>query len=204
MPDLPALLAFWAAFALAVVSPGPNFALMLRVGLGSGRTIALRTVLGIAVGEAIWGWLRSLASPLWPCAIPCSARPSASPAGAFLLWLAFGALRSAWRGSGGEEAAAVVSGGGFWTGLALMLLNAKAGFFWVSLTGVLLGTDLPATTVTLAVGVAVMLSLLWHGLLAVAFSGRRLTGLYRRARRGIEGVLGAALAALGIKLLAAS
>ena len=54
--DLPALLTFWAAFALALVSPGPNFALMLRIGLGSGRVTALRTTLGIAVGEAVWGF----------------------------------------------------------------------------------------------------------------------------------------------------
>ena len=39
-----ALLAFWAAFATALISPGPNFAFMLKVGLGSGRRAALRTV----------------------------------------------------------------------------------------------------------------------------------------------------------------
>ena len=49
-----------------------------------------------------------------------------------------------------------------------------------------------------------LLSLLWHGPLAVAFSGAALARLYARLRRGIEGVLGAALAALGLKLLAAS
>jgi hypothetical protein len=40
--------------------------------------------------------------------------------------------------------------------------------------------------------------------LALACSGSGLARLYARARRGIEGVLGAALAALGIRLLAAS
>ena len=40
------------------------------------------------------------------------------------------------------EAGPAPAGGGFWTGLALMLLNAKAGFFWVSFTGVLLGPDI--------------------------------------------------------------
>ena len=40
-----------------------------------------------------------------------------------------------------------------------MLLNAKAGFFWVSLTGVLLGTELAPAMTLLAVGVAVLLSL---------------------------------------------
>ena len=48
--DLAALGTFWLAFALALISPGPNFALMLRIGLAQGRGPALRTVLGIAVG----------------------------------------------------------------------------------------------------------------------------------------------------------
>src|SRR6478735_74257 len=52
---LPVLLTYWAAFGMALISPGPNFALMLKIGLGAGRPAALRTVLGIAVGEAIWG-----------------------------------------------------------------------------------------------------------------------------------------------------
>jgi threonine/homoserine/homoserine lactone efflux protein len=124
--------------------------------------------------------------------------------GAFLLWLALGCLRSAWRGGADDGPTAAPAGGGFWTGLTLMLLNAKAGFFWVSLTGVFLGTDLPAATALLAVGVSVALSLGWHGLLAFAFSDRRLTGIYRRARRGIEGVFGAVLGGLGVRLLAAS
>ena len=83
-----------------------------------------------------------------------------------------------------------------------MLLNAKAGFFWVSLTGVLLGPDIAPMTGACAVLVAVLLSLVWHGILALAFSGQRLVRLYARARRGIEGVLGAVLAALGVRLLA--
>jgi threonine efflux protein len=201
--DWPALLAFWAAFTLALISPGPNFALMLRIGLGSGRGPALRTTLGIAVGEAVWGFAALFGVAALALHYPLLGTAIRWAGGAFLLWLALGALRSAWRGSTPAGAAPAPAGGGFWTGLALMLLNAKAGFFWVSLTGVLLGTDLAPATATLAVGVAVLLSLLWHGFLAVAFSGRRLSRLYARAQRGIEGVLGAALAALGMKLLAA-
>lgn len=199
-----ALLAFWGAFALALMSPGPNFALMLRIGLGSGRAAALRTTLGIAVGEAVWGFAALFGVAALALRYPLLATAIRWAGGAFLLWLAWGALRSAWRGPGAaEEASPAAPAGGFWTGLTLMLLNAKAGFFWVSLTGVLLGTDLAAGTALLTVLVCVLLSLLWHGLLALAFSGQRVTSLYARARRGIEGVLGAALAALGIRLLAA-
>lgn len=202
--DLAALGAFWLAFALALISPGPNFALMLRIGLGAGRAAALRTTLGIAVGEAIWGFAAVLGVAALALRYPALGLAIRWAGGAFLLYLALGALRSAWRGEAGSETAALPATGGFGTGLALMLLNAKAGFFWVSLTGVLLGPAASPATGTVAVLMAVLLSLLWHTGLAFAFSGTRVTRLYRRAQRGIEALLGTALTALGLKLLAAS
>ena len=143
--DLPALLVFWAAFALALVSPGPNFALMLRIGLGSGRVTALRTTLGIAVGEAVWGFAAVFGIAALALRFPLLGTAIRLAGGCFLLWLA---VRRVALGLGRREteAGVVPAGGGFWTGLPLMLLNAKAGFFWVSLTGVLLGPDLGAAT----------------------------------------------------------
>lgn len=203
--DLMALSAFWAAFTLALISPGPNFALMLRIGMASGRHVAMRTVLGIAVGEAVWGLAAVLGVAALALRYPIVGTVIRWAGGGFLLWLAFSALRSAWRGHASDEVGDIAgAGGGFATGLALMLLNPKAGFFWVSLTGVLLGPGASLVTGVLAVAVAVLLSLLWHAALALAFSGVRITRLYARARRGIEAVLGAALGALGVKLLAAS
>jgi threonine/homoserine/homoserine lactone efflux protein len=203
--DPSALLAFWAAFTLALVSPGPNFALMLRVGLASGRPAALRTVLGIGLGEALWGFAAVFGVAALALRYPAVGTAIRWGGGAFLLWLALGALRSAWRGPVPAEAAAPASArGGFATGLALMLLNPKAGFFWVSLAGVLLGPEIGPAAGALVVAVAVLISLLWHAALALAFSGATAVRLYARARRGIEAALGAALAALGVKLLAAS
>ena len=97
MHELPALLAFWAAFALALVSPGPNFALMLRIGLASGRPVALRTVLGIAVGEAVWGCAAVFGVAALALRYPALGTAIRWGGGAFLLWLALGALRSAWQ-----------------------------------------------------------------------------------------------------------
>jgi threonine efflux protein len=206
--DPAALSTFLAAFALALVSPGPNFALMLRIGLVAGRETALRTTLGIAVGEAIWGAAALFGVAALALRYPVLGTAIRLSGGLFLLWLAFAALRSAWQGpsmaqpqAGGDGASAP---GGFGTGLALMLLNAKAGFFWVSLTGVLIGPAASPATAAVALAFAVLLSLLWHTALALAFSGTRVTALYARARRGIEAALGTALTALGLKLLAAS
>lgn len=203
--SLASLLAFWAAFALALVSPGPNFALLLRIGLVSGRRTALQTVLGIALGEAVWGVLAVVGVAALVLRYPLLGTAVRWAGGAFLLWLAFGALRSAWVGaSPAPKASPSVAQSGFTTGLLIMLLNPKAGFFWVSLTGVMLGPEIDAATAVLLVGVAVLLSFAWHTGLALAFSGGHMARLYARARRGIEAVLGLALTALGVKLLAAS
>jgi len=199
--DLSALLAFWAAFALALVSPGPNFALMLRIGLGSGRPAALRTVLGIAVGEAVWGCAAVFGVAALALRYPALGTAIRWCGGLFLLWLALGALRSACCAHPVAKADPA-NGGGFGAGLTIMLLNPKAGFFWVSITGVLLGADVAPMTGTLAVLVAVLLSLAWHTTLALAFTGTAITRLYAKTRRWIEAVLGAALAGLGLKLLA--
>jgi threonine/homoserine/homoserine lactone efflux protein len=189
---------------VGVDQPRPELRPAAPDRLSSGRAAALRTALGIIVGEAAWGFAALFGVAALALRYPVLGTAIRWAGGAFLLWLALGALRSAWRGGQVDEPKSAGAAGGFWTGLALMLLNAKAGFFWVSLTGVLLGPGLPLGTAGLAVGVAVLLSLMWHAFLALAFSGRRLTQLYARARRGIEGLLGTALAALGIKLLAAS
>ena len=201
--DLAALGTFWLAFALALMSPGPNFALMLRIGLAQGRGPAFRTVLGIGIGEAVWGCTAVLGVAALALRHPWLGTAVQVGGGAFLLWLGVGALHAAWRGGEATAAAPAAAGGGLGTGLALMLLNPKAGFFWISLTGVLLGPTAGPLTGSVAVLGAVLLSLLWHGILALAFSGRRVIRLYARARRGIEAVLGTALTALGIRLLAA-
>ena len=142
---------------MALISPGPNFALMLKIGLGSGRRAALRTVLGIAVGEAIWGLAAVFGVAALALHYPMVGTAIRWAGGLFLLRLGFGALRSAWRNTPPAAAATAVPGG-FSTGLGIMLLNPKAGFFWISLTGVLLGPGLLPSLGLLAVGVAVLLS----------------------------------------------
>ena len=50
------LAAFWAAFTLALVSPGPNFAVLLGTAMQKGRPAALKVALGMAIGETVWGF----------------------------------------------------------------------------------------------------------------------------------------------------
>jgi threonine/homoserine/homoserine lactone efflux protein len=207
MSSLPILLAFWGGFTLAVMSPGPNFAVMLSTSLRFGRPAALRLMVGIIIGEAIWGLAAVLGVAALAAHHPWIAMGLRIGGGAFLLYLAIMSVRSALRPNrpNPEAPPAPEDDGrrvGVGRGLALMLLNAKAGVFWISLTSVLLGPNYGMSVGLIAVAGAVFLSFLWHSALALAFTSAPVQRFYARIRRGLEAVLGVVLASLGIRLMA--
>ena len=126
--------------------------------------------------------------------------------GLYLLWIAAQALRAALARRAAPAAATLLPevppsiAGGLVRGLLLMLLNAKAGFFWISLAGLFLAHGSAASGIAAVAG-AVALSLAWHLTLALAFSARPVVAAYRRIQRGIEGALGLLLGGLGLRLL---
>lgn len=91
------LLGFTLVAALLTVSPGPDFAVVLRTALGSGRRAALCSALGIAAGCFVWG----LAGAVGLTAMLAASRTAYDVlrvAGAlYLMWLGIQALRSARR-----------------------------------------------------------------------------------------------------------
>ena len=202
MQDAALLFAFWAAFGLAMLSPGPNFAVLLGAALARGRPTALRLAFGMVMGEAVWG----VAAIFGVAALAAQdARVETVlriGGGLYLLYLAFLSLRSAMR-RGGEVAAPSTDsqGGGMLRGFLIMLLNAKAGVFWVSLAGLFMRADQPASLGLMAVAGAVVMSAVYHGFLAVALATGVMRRFYGRARRGIEAALGAVLGAIGIRLI---
>jgi len=206
---LPLLLAFWAAFGLALISPGPNFAVMLSTALSQGRAAAVWVALGVAIGAAAWGFAAVFGVAALAQQHPWVALALRIGGGLFLLRLAFLSLRAAWRGDhvagrtpdAGDGTASLR--GGIGRGLALMLLNAKAGVFWISLAGLFLAHGTPGVVGVVAVAGAVVLSLAWHLTLALALSAGAVVRLYRRLQRGIEAALGIILGGLGLRLLLA-
>jgi threonine/homoserine/homoserine lactone efflux protein len=206
MSDFVLLGAFWAAFALALTSPGPNFFAMMAIAFEAGRPTAIRTAIGITIGEAFWGFGAVFGVAALSQEVPELGHILNLAGGAFLIWLGIQSLRSALRRDDpgaslpGQPAAQPGMLGGILRGLGLMFLNAKAGVFWVSLASVMLagaGREFAA----LGVAGAVLMSFAWHMLLAFAFSTERISRIYRKLRRGLDFALGALLAALGIRLL---
>lgn len=210
---------------LLTVSPGPDFAVVLRTSLGSGRRSALCSALGTAAGCFVWG-LAGAAGLTAMLSASQAAYDALRVAGAlYLMWLGFQALRSARRSSKaarGTEAGAPVPEVGaacseagaalpepgpagrqsplqaFRTGLLTNVLNPKVGVVYMSLLPQFIPPDAPVVTTTLLlVAVHAVLGFVWLG--GIAFAVHRARAFFQRprVRRRMDQATGGVLLALG-------
>ncbi len=135
------------AHALAVMSPGPDLAIVTRQTLAHGRAAGLRTAMGVAAGigihisYALFGlaWAIEHYPPLLTVLRYIGAL--------LLLWIGWGALRSRPAPAGAALApAARVAARDFGMGFLTNALNVKAMLFFVALCSAVITAD---TTVTL-------------------------------------------------------
>ncbi len=199
MHEAATLLLFWGAFGLAVMSPGPNFAVLLGTATRIGRGAAVRTAIGFALGEMWWGFGSLFGVAALVAAHPWLGVVLRLAGGVFLIYLGMMSLRAAWRGSDAPRAGAAATG--VLRGIGLMALNPKAGVFRVSLTGLLIGPDTAVATTIIAVAGAVVMSLIWHVFLAVAMSSPPVLRAYARFQRGMDATLGVVLGGIGARLV---
>jgi threonine/homoserine/homoserine lactone efflux protein len=133
---LPEFLTIAVMHALAVISPGPDFAIVLRQSLRHGRTTALWTSVGIGCGLSVHItysllglglFLKNSASVLtivkWLGAV-------------YLAWIGVQALRAKPRGGDIDLVAGIpapTSRAAWTTGFLVNVLNPKAALFFLSL-----------------------------------------------------------------------
>ena len=133
---LGAVLGFVAASTLVVLLPGPDTLVVVRNLVRGGRRQAVRTVLGVLTGLALW----MLAAVIGLAAVLRASQTGYEAlkiAGAcYLLWLAYESLRgrSAPQVAGPDETPVRrgLLGAGYGAGLATNLLNPKVGVFFIA------------------------------------------------------------------------
>ncbi|GAA2669965.1 LysE family translocator [Streptomyces lunalinharesii] len=213
---LTSLIGFTVVAALLTVSPGPDFAVVLRTALGSGRRAALCAALGIAAGCFVWG-LAGAVGLTAMLAASKAAYDALRIAGAlYLVWLGVQALRSARARRGTEGATAAPDAtpdapgdggapavpGGPWRafrgGLLTNVLNPKVGVVYLSLLPQFIphGAPVVATTMLL-VTVHAVLGVLWLGGVTLAVHRARAVLQRPRVRRRLDQATGGVLVALG-------
>src|SRR5688572_15177026 len=133
---LPEFLTIVVAHALAVASPGPDFALVLRQSLAHGRRMAIWSSIGIGCGLSIHiaYCILGLGYFLKNSAVALATVKYLGAA--YLAWVGIQALRSKAPGDNLDLAAgatAPTDGAAWTTGFLVNVLNPKAALFFISL-----------------------------------------------------------------------
>ena len=188
-----------AAFFVAAASPGPATIAVATVSMSAGRASGLRFGMGLSVGLAFWGLIAAtgLGAVLQASSYALSVLKVLG--GGYLLWLAYGAARSAARN---VETTAVVAerGSGFTQGLLLNLSNPKAALAWMATLALGLGNDSGAWQVVSATSLCIALGVAIYGGYACLFSTPSAMGAYGRVRRWIDGAVAGLFALAGLGL----
>ena len=207
MIGLASYMAFLGVSLLVICTPGQDTALTIRNTLLGGRRAGVATAASVATGQAAW----TIATSAGLAVVIAASAPlflAIKIAGAaYLVYLGVRSLVSAFtRPSGaarhlpmnGEELLPTRSA--LVQGFVSNLSNAKMIAFFISLLPPFAGPH-PSFALLLALGFNFcLLTLVW--LVGYAFAVERMSRWLRfdRVRRAIDGLLGAVLVALGLRV----
>ncbi len=194
------LLNYWSEFltiavahALAVASPGPDFAVVLKQSLVHGRRTAVWTSIGIGAGISI-----HIAYSLLGIGLLLKGSVTAFTvlkyAGAtYLAWLGVQSLRSRPRG---KEAGAEIPAkcpakrAAFTTGFLTNALNPKAAMFFLALFPVAVSQDTPKL-IQLSYGLWIILyTMAWFCFVSFVFARPEVRDRFMRCGHWIDRALG--------------
>ena len=208
---------------LAVISPGPDFAMVTRIALTRGRRAGILCAIGIGSGVSVHltytliGLGVVFASNVW---VLTGLRYLGA---AYLIWLGLSALWPDIRAfstrrktlkekdvsantisdtPGADQNRNTTDHNAFWIGFACNALNPKTMLFIVSLFSQVISPDTP---IAQEIGYGIYIAachMLWFALVAAALTLPAVQARIASIKVWIERAVGLCLAGLGIKLLA--
>ncbi|MES2697435.1 MAG: LysE family translocator [Verrucomicrobiota bacterium] len=209
------------AHLLAVASPGPDFAIVLKQSLAHGRRTAIWTAIGVGtaillhVGYSLLGLgLLIKSSALWFNVVKYAGA-------AYIAWIGMQSLRAKPRseagatetgGTDGREGSDELSGpdktggerGAFATGFLTNALNPKATLFFISLFVMIVN---PLTPKLVQAGYGLWMAVAtaaWFSLVAVVFTQRDVRQKFLRHGHWIDRVLGVVFLGFAVSLVLTS
>ena len=198
------LLSFLLIFTFAIVSPGPNFIMVVNASLSASRKTALLTALGVAVGSGLFATAGMLGLMVLVRTLPYFDDIAPLVGGGYLVWLGIKMVR--YRvGVRGEQVPRAHPVGrsfsAFRAGLLTNLTNPKAWAFYLSLFTLVLSPQASGWLKTLLVALMFLISLGWYATVVVIMSQVHFRAFFDRFQNVIQGVLGLLLIGFGLRLL---
>lgn len=199
--------AFLAISVVVIATPGPDTALTIRNTIAGGRSAGLATALGVSTGQLIW----AIATSLGLVAILIASEPvfhALRMAGAaYLVYLGVQSLRSAFSKSSSPSVRSrravldLSARKAFGQGIVNDLANPKMAVFFASVLPQFApqGGSMLSSLILLGT-VFSLLTLAWLALYACAIASAGAWLNSSKVRRCIDGVAGAALVGMGVRI----
>ena len=200
------VIAFTLMALVVTLTPGLDMVLVLRQSLRGRRSVAFATAMGICVGALLWGVAAAAGLAALFVASQAAYNVLRFAGVAYLLWLGWGYLRSAWRGDGLGEIAEVAAedvgwGAAFAKGLLTDLLNPKMAVFYLTLLPLFLPVGYnPVLVGTLLAGIHALMAMAWFTVVILSSHALKRFLTHGRGARVVDGVAGTAMLAFGIGL----
>ncbi|GIU08091.1 MULTISPECIES: LysE family translocator [unclassified Shewanella] len=207
--ELQLLLSLSIIHLVALASPGPDFALVVRLATQESRAAAVASALGIAV--AILG--HTLLSLTGVSLIIQSSDKLFSIVqilgASYLAWMGLGAIKAAWLHWKDhvtlEKSAAskgISSFKGFMQGLYTNILNPKALVFFITLFSTLITPEINLATKSAAAALLFGLSFFWFSFIAVVLSKPKIQLKMKRASPFINLITGLVFVGVALMIIA--
>jgi len=200
--SLDALALILAIHAVALISPGPDFAVVTRTAIVSGRASGLWAAAGVAAAIGVYVLVCALGLTLVLAALPGLSQLLSIAGALYLAWLGIQCLRS--QGQLPEARGEAPRGKAFVTGFLTNLLNPKAMLYFGSILSQALTPALGMADTALLRGLLVGESFLWFALVATLFSSRRVLDGLRGRLQWFDRAIGVVLLALAAKVAGAA
>ena len=189
---------------LAVASPGPDFAVVVRESVTHGRRAGMFTAFGVGTAIFVHVGYSLLGIGIIVSQSIVLFNALKWLAAAYLLYIGIKALRAK-PADPAAVAASLLDGertarGAFTSGFVTNGLNPKATLFFLSLFTVVIN---PHTPLSIQAGYGVYLAVatgLWFCMVAMLFSHQRVRTGFARMGHWFDRTMGAVLVALGVKL----
>ncbi len=200
---LPSLLSLSGLMMISLISPGPDFAMVVKNSLVYSRKTALLTALGIALGVLVHVTYILLGLGILITQTPWLLFSIKCLGAGYLLYIGFKGLRAKKRGATSENShhkQDISTFAAIRTGFLTNALNPKCILFFVSLFSVVINTDVPLSIMLLYGAIIFIETLGWFGFVAYCLSGKRTREKFNAISHWVERFTGGALMALGAKL----
>lgn len=196
------------AHLVAVASPGPDFAVVLKNSVSFGRRVGVITSIGVGLGILVHVAYSLAGIGFLIQQTPWLFSIFTYVAAAYLAWIGVQALRSKPAASNNDEVTAetvmLSDKKAFWQGFLTNGLNPKATLFFLSLFAVIVAVETPMT-VKAAYGIYLAIATgLWFTFLSCILSSRKVRGFIGDNAHWFDRVMGTILLLLALRLISES